>query len=1047
MKYFLTMLTGVFLTISAFGQTLTPIYFPQYMQASGGSGTDRVPYICRFAVSGLRANTTYRYVNHFATNPSDGWLSGASIFIRPNGEYVRVEYPDLYDLSVCGELTTDASGSYTGWFINEPDFGTPFTPGQVAYFRLLLNDGNDGFSWETFVSSQETVTMINFNGDVAGGTAIRSTPAAKGVAKNFVMFYDNPNGTGRPISGSFVEDDGTDNSTNTFYADFYANNVNGVDKAWGTIIPNNLVGGIKRIAQYSLVDGTEVGFKTSADGLWAKDGGGTVSTVNTTGGLTDVIVLDGTRVPLGVQPQTITFNALLARTYGEGDFDPGATASSGLAVTYTSSNPAVATIVNNMIHIVGAGTTNITAEQPGNTDYSAASPVTQRFTVNPAALTITAADKTKVQGDPLPALTVSYSGFVNGDDETKLSSPVVVTTTAVPSSPPGIYPITPAGAAANNYTISYINGTLTVFTNQQAQTITFQAFPPKKYGDIDFDPGAIVNSPLEITYTSSDPAVAALVDGKLHIMGAGTTVITASQAGNATFSPAADVTQTLTVAKAALTISADNKTRTRGQPNPDLTITYTGLVNNETPSVLTAQPVISTTATLGSPVGNYPINVSGAAAANYEITHVNGTLSVNPLQVQTITFHTLPAMTYGAADFDHGITVSSGLPLTFTSSDPSVAAFLNGKIRITGTGTAIITAAQEGNGDYDPAAPVSRTLIVNKAPLTVTAEDKSRIVGHSNPVLTLIYSGFVNNETSSSLIEAPVAFTAATLASPAGTYPITVSGGVAANYTFSYEPGTLTVQPLMQQTIQFNALSTKKYGDAPFSPGATASSGLAVQYQSSNPQVALIENGTIRIMGAGTADITASQPGDDSNAPAASVTRTLSVNKALLEIRANNLEKRQGEVNPPLTATYTGLVSGDTEASLSTPPVLSTTATTRSLSGIYTIQISGATSPDYQIAQLSGTLTILPQGGSSETTLNVYMSGPTQLRVNFHAATAGDMTLQLFDISGNRVLQKQLNAAAAANTWYFEIGNLPPGVYLVRLSGGTVVLKAKVLKG
>jgi trimeric autotransporter adhesin len=83
--------------------------------------------------------------------------------------------------------------------------------------------------------------------------------------------------------------------------------------------------------------------------------------------------------------QTITMGPLTS-TVGAADFTPGSVSStgavsSGLALTYTSSNSAVATIVAGKIHIVGAGTANITANQAGNQHYLAASPVTVLLTV------------------------------------------------------------------------------------------------------------------------------------------------------------------------------------------------------------------------------------------------------------------------------------------------------------------------------------------------------------------------------------------------------------------------------------------------------------------------------------------------------------------------------------------------------------------------------------------------------------------------------------------------------------------------------------------
>ncbi len=84
------------------------------------------------------------------------------------------------------------------------------------------------------------------------------------------------------------------------------------------------------------------------------------------------------------------------------------------------------------------------------------------LTITPADLVITAVDKIKVYGAALPPLTASYSGFVNGDDESSLDTPPSLGTVATDTSPVGIYPITVGGAVDANYSISYNNGTLVV---------------------------------------------------------------------------------------------------------------------------------------------------------------------------------------------------------------------------------------------------------------------------------------------------------------------------------------------------------------------------------------------------------------------------------------------------------------------------------------------------------------------------------------------------------------------------------------------------------
>jgi sugar lactone lactonase YvrE len=161
--------------------------------------------------------------------------------------------------------------------------------------------------------------------------------------------------------------------------------------------------------------------------------------------------------------QTITFNPISSTLYGTADLKNIATSNNpNTPITYTSSNLSVATIVNNAVHIVGVGTSNITANQAGNATYLAAAPVTQVLTVTKGVLTITANNQNKIAGTGNPVLTFKYSGFAAGEDSTKLITKPVAQTTALPTSPAGVYPITVSGGVANNYTFTYVPATLTV---------------------------------------------------------------------------------------------------------------------------------------------------------------------------------------------------------------------------------------------------------------------------------------------------------------------------------------------------------------------------------------------------------------------------------------------------------------------------------------------------------------------------------------------------------------------------------------------------------
>lgn len=112
-------------------------------------------------------------------------------------------------------------------------------------------------------------------------------------------------------------------------------------------------------------------------------------------------------------PQTITFGALSATTYGAAPITLTATASSGLPVSYSSSNTAVATVDGSTVTIVGVGSTNITASQAGDGTWAAATPVVQALTVAKADQTISiSAPRYKLPTDgPFTVTATASSGL------------------------------------------------------------------------------------------------------------------------------------------------------------------------------------------------------------------------------------------------------------------------------------------------------------------------------------------------------------------------------------------------------------------------------------------------------------------------------------------------------------------------------------------------------------------------------------------------------------------------------------------------------------
>jgi hypothetical protein len=369
---------------------------------------------------------------------------------------------------------------------------------------------------------------------------------------------------------------------------------------------------------------------------------------------------------------------------------------------------------------------------------------TGTLTIDKATLTVSADDKTKTYGDDNPSLTASYSGFVGNEDASMLSGSPSLATAADAASGVGDYAITASQGtlAADNYQFSFQDGVLSV--TKKSLTVTADD-KTKAYGDDNpaFTAGydGFVNGQDE-TVLDGTLAFATLATAS---SGVGSYAITPSGLTSDNY----DITfddGTLTVTKAEVTVTADNKTKTYGDDNPTFTASYGGFVNGDDESVLSGAPSLSTTATAASDVGDYTITAGagGLDADNYSFSFVNGTL---------------------------GITA---------------------------------------------------------APLTVTADNKEKICGQSNPTLTGTIDGIRNDDEITASYS-----TSATSSSTAGDYAIvpSASGTKLSNYSVTYVNGTLTVNPL-SITGQPSDQDVVSGGTASFS--ASFSGTASVQWQVSS---------------------------------------------------------------------------------------------------------------------------------------------------------------------------------------------------------------------
>lgn len=238
------------------------------------------------------------------------------------------------------------------------------------------------------------------------------------------------------------------------------------------------------------------------------------------------------------------------------------------------------------------------------------------MTITKAPLTITAKSYTIKRGEEIPTLEATYTGLKNRETDTVFTKKPVISTVAKPDTLPGTYPIVASGAEAKNYEMSYVDGTLTITDDV---TVTANSYT-RVYGDD--------NPTFEFTSEgatlSGTPAITCSATATSPV---GTYDIVIAK-GDITNSTVTCVNGTLTITKAPLTITAKSYTIKQGRALPTLEAEYSGFKNNETDTVFTKKPIVSTNATSDSEPGTYDITVSGAEATNYEMTYVNGILTI-----------------------------------------------------------------------------------------------------------------------------------------------------------------------------------------------------------------------------------------------------------------------------------------------------------------------------------------------------------------------------------------------------------------------------------
>ena len=452
------------------------------------------------------------------------------------------------------------------------------------------------------------------------------------------------------------------------------------------------------------------------------------------------------------------------------------------------------------------------------------------LTVVPAGLAVTAGNASRAYGSANPVFSASFSGFVNGETPAVVSGAPSLSTAATAASSAGTYPIV-AGVgtlSAANYsfgpfadgslTVVPVGLTVTVNPASRAYGSANPAFSASFSGLVNGDTPAVVSG----TPSWSTPATAASAVGTYPIVAALGTL----NAGNYSFAPFVD--GTLTVVPATLTVSADDQSRAYGGTNPVFTATYRGFVNGENPGVLVGGPALSTVAGANSPVGNYPIEISPGTLtnANYGFNLTAGTLTITPgaLTVSADSTNRL----YGTANPTLSGTLigaQNGDLLTATFTTPAGSTSAVGQYAI----TPVFSDPGGRLGNYRVTTNTGM-LTVGPAALAITANNQSKTYGQALLMAGTEFkaSGLANGDTVASvtLTSAGAGATATVAGSPYSIVPSGATGTGLGNYTLSYQPGALTVNPAALAIAANN--QSKTYGQALLMAGTEfKASGLA----------------------------------------------------------------------------------------------------------------------------------------------------------------------------------------------------------------------------
>jgi hypothetical protein len=657
--------------------------------------------------------------------------------------------------------------------------------------------------------------------------------------------------------------------------------------------------------------------------------------------------------------------------------------------------------------------------------------------ITPAALTVTANNASRSYGAANPTFSAAYTGFVNGETSSVLTTQPTISTTAVSTSPVGTYPITPSGAAATNYSFTYVNGTLTI--TQTTPVITWANPAPITYGTAlsmtQLNATASANgSSVPGNFVYNPPATTVLPVGNNQALGVTFTPTDTTDYSTATDSVQINVTQATTVVApnaatgtygGTVSLSANVTSGGFALPNVSVSFTLNGASVGSATTNSSGLATLSSASLAGIGAGTYATGVSASFAGNSSYGAGSGTASLTVSQATltpTITASNKPydgttATTAGEVT-GHLAGVLSGdtgnVSLTWTGA---VFASANVGTGITVTASGLgLSGGAAGNYTLGSTTSAQTTASITAAALTITASSQSKTYGQVASLGTtafttsgLLGSDTVTGVTLTSTIGAPAS--ASVAGSPYTITPSAATGTGLSNYAITYTGGALTVIPA---TLTVTATGVNKPYDGTTNATVTLTdnriSGDNLTESYTSASFASKNVGTGIAVSVSGISITGGSSAGNYTLGNATATTSANITAAGLTIAASAQSKTYGQVASLGTTAFTtsGLLGSDTVTGVTLTSTTGAPASASVAGSPYTITPSAATGTglsNYAITYTGGALTVIPA------TLTVTATGVNK---PYDGGTTATVTLTDNRLSGDTLTESYTSASFAS---------------------------------